>query len=54
MQNDAREGKNNQIPAKIQQKYAKLCKNKPFFAYKTFVLFEKRSKIDVSTDESVQ
>ena len=37
-ENDAREGKNMQISAKIHQKYAKLCKNKPFFAYKTLVL----------------
>ena len=30
-QNDARKGKNMQISAKIHQKYAKLCKNKPLF-----------------------
>ena len=52
--NDARVGKNMQIPAKIHQKYAKLCKNKPFFAYKTLVLIKKTVKIDVSTYESVQ
>ena len=43
-QNDEREGKNMQISAKINQKYAKLCKNKPFFGYKTLVLLKKRSK----------
>ena len=53
-QNDAREGKNMQISAKYHQKYAKLCKNKPFFAYETLVLFKKTVKIDVSTYESVQ
>ena len=39
-QNDAREDKNMQISAKIHQKYAKLCKNKPFFGYKTLVLLK--------------
>ena len=43
-QNDATEGKNMQISAKIYQNYAKLGKNKPFFAYKTLVLLKKRSK----------
>ena len=43
------------IPAKIHQKYSKLCKNKPFIAYKTLVLLIKKTvKIDVSTYESVQ
>ena len=43
-----------QIPAKIQQKYAKLCKKKAFFAYKTLVLLKKTVKSDGLTDESVQ
>ena len=43
-----------QISAKIYQKYAIVCKNKPFFAYKTLVLLNKTVKIDVSTYESVQ
>ena len=44
-----------QISAKIHQKYAKLCKNKPVFGYKTLVLLKKQSlKIGVSTYESVQ
>ena len=38
-QNDAKEGKNIQISAKIHQKYAKVCKKtKPYLAYKTLVL----------------
>ena len=54
-QNDAREGKSMQISAKIHRKYAKLCKNEPFFGYKTLVLLKKKTvKIDVSTYESVQ
>ena len=53
-QNDEREGKNMQISAKIHQKYAKLCKNKPFFGYETLVLLKKTVRIDVSTYESVQ
>ena len=33
-----------QVSAKIHQNYAKLCKNKPLFGYKTLVLLKKRSK----------
>ena len=39
-QNDALESKNMQISAKIHQKYAKLCKNKPLFGYKPLVLLK--------------
>ena len=39
-QHDAREGENMQIPAKIYQKYAKLCINKLLFAHKTLVLLK--------------
>ena len=64
-QNDASEGKNMQISAKIHQKYANFCQNSPtvckivqkqafFFAYKTLVLLKRIAKIDVSTYESVQ
>ena len=53
-QNDAREGKTMQISAKIHQKYAKLCKNKHFFGYKTLLLLKKTVEIDVSTYETVQ
>ena len=34
-----------QIFAKIHQKYANLCKNKPFVAYKPLVLLKKRSRL---------
>ena len=53
-QNDAREGKNMQISAKIHQKYAKSSTNMQRFAYKTLVLLKKTVKMDVSTYESVQ
>ena len=44
-----------QISAKIHQKYAKLCRNKPFLGYKRLVLLKKKdSEIGVSTYESVQ
>ena len=44
MQNEAREGENMQMSATIHQNDAKLCKSKPFFAYKTLVLVKNRSK----------
>ena len=42
-----------QNSAKNAEKYAKLSKNTPFFAYETVVLLKKKVKIDVSTYESV-
>ena len=42
------------FPPNLTKKYAKLCKNKPFFGYKILVLLKKTVKIDVSTYERVQ
>ena len=54
-QNDAREGKNMQNSSVIhKKKYAKVCKNKHFFGYKTLVSLKKTFKIDISSYESVQ
>ena len=52
-QNDAREGKNMQISAKINQKYAKK-KQALFWATKHLFCIKKTVKIDVSTYENVQ
>ena len=43
-----------QISGELYQHYAKLCKTKLLFAYKTPVSPKKPVKIDVSTYESVQ
>ena len=54
MQNDARESKNIcKFLPKRHQCYAKLCKNKPFYAYKTLVSL-KNGQNHVSTNESGQ